>query len=261
MDTRHAASQAVTDTPPLISVITVTYNAAGNLLPTLDSVREQTFGHYEHIVMDGASTDGTDKLVKRCGNPRLRFFSSPDAGIYDAMNKGLAEACGDYVVFLNAGDTFHSRDVLAEVAELIFDNDFPGVVYGQTDVVDSSRRRIGERHLTAPDKLTYRSFAGGMLVCHQAFVALRRITGEYDLRYRFSADFDWCIRVLQHSRRNVLYPGVMVDYLSEGATTRNHGRSLMERFRIMCYYYGFLPTVVRHVGFLGRALARKLKNK
>ena len=84
-----------------------------------------------------------------------------------------------------------------------------------------------------------------MLVCHQAFVALRRLTDQYDLRYRFSADYDWCIRVLQHSRNNVLFPDVMVDYLNEGATTSNHRKSLMERFRIMCYYYGTVPTVLR----------------
>lgn len=258
MDTKHIVSAQAADTPPLISVITVTYNAADNLLPTLKSVGEQTFEHYEHIVMDGASTDGTIRMVKDNPNPRRRFFSAPDDGIYDAMNRGLAEACGDYVVFLNAGDTFHSSDTLAEVADLIMENDFPGVVYGQTDIVDSSRRRIGGRHLTAPEVLTYKSFAEGMVVCHQAFVALRRITGEYDLRYRFSADYEWCIRVLQHSRRNVLFPGVMVDYLNEGATTRNHRKSLMERFRIMSYYYGLVPTMLRHVGFLGRALRRRL---
>lgn len=255
MDTRQ---KDATDTacPPLISIITVTYNAAENLAHTLQSVAGQTFPHYEHIIMDGASTDDTPEVVARCQNPNIRFISAADKGIYDAMNKGLAEATGDYVVFINAGDTFHSNKTLSEVAELIMDNDFPGVVYGQTDLVDKNRKRVGGRHLTAPDQLTYHSFADGMLVCHQAFIALRRIAGDYDTRYRFSADYDWCIRILQHSRHNILFPDVMVDYLNDGATTRNHGKSLLERFRIMSYYYGFIPTCLRHFKFLWRAIRR-----
>lgn len=244
-------------TPPLFSIITVTYNDADNLAHTLRSVQEQTSPHYEHIVIDGASTDHTRKVIAAHPNIRMRFISAPDNGIYDAMNKGLAEATGEYVIFLNAGDTFHTPEILKRLTDAAIDNDFPGVIYGQTDIVDAERHRVGARHLTAPDNLTYRSFANGMVVCHQAFAALRRITGEFDLRYRFSADFEWCIRVLQHSRQNVLVPEVLVDYLNEGATTRNRMRSLTERFRIMCYFYGTLPTVARHAGFLLRALRRR----
>ena len=241
---------------PLFTIITVTYNAENTIGCTIASVKEQTCTLYEHIVIDGDSSDSTIEIARRMLHPLMQFHSSPDAGIYDAMNKGLAIANGDYVIFLNAGDTFHSPDTLQHIADTIMENDYPGVVYGQTDIVDASRHRIGPRHLTAPDNLTLNSFANGMMVCHQAFVALRRITSYYDLRYRFSADYEWCIRVLQHSRRNVLLPEVMIDYLNEGTTTRNHRRSLMERFRIMCFYYGFFPTVMRHFKFAIRSLRR-----
>lgn len=244
---------------PLFSIITVTYNAADTLEPTIASVASQSCDLYEHLIVDGNSSDGTASLVHRLAHPRLKFQSSPDRGIYDAMNKGLANATGDYVLFLNAGDSLHSPDTLQHLADAIMDNDYPGVVYGQTDIVDSSRRRLGSRHLTAPDNLTLRSFANGMVVCHQAFVALRRIAEPYDLRWRFSADYEWCIRVLQHSRRNVLLPEVVADYLNEGTTTRNWRASLIERFRIMCYYYGWFPTVCRHVGFALRHLRGRLK--
>ncbi|MBD5225742.1 MAG: glycosyltransferase [Bacteroidales bacterium] len=247
--------------PPLFSIITVTYNSADNLAHTLRSVAEQTSPYYEHIIIDGASTDHTRKVVAENPNIHMRFTSAPDKGIYDAMNKGLAEAKGEYVIFLNAGDTFHSASILEQITDIAMENDFPGVIYGQTDLVDSNRTRVGSRHLTAPENLTYRSFADGMVVCHQAFVALRRITGEFDMRYHFSADYEWCIRVLQHSRHNVMLPGVMIDYLNEGATTRNRTRSLMERFRIMCYFYGTVPTVGRHFGFLLRALRRRLRTR
>lgn len=246
---------------PLFSIITVTYNAEQTIAPTIDSVAAQTCDLYEHLIIDGNSSDSTIDIIRRRMHPRLSFRSAPDRGIYDAMNKGLANATGDYVLFLNAGDTLHSPDTLQHVADTIMENDYPGIVYGQTDIVDSQRRRLGARHLTAPDTLTLRSFADGMVVCHQAFVVLRRIAEPYDLRWRFSADYEWCIRVLQHSRRNVLLPEVIADYLNEGTTTRNWRRSLAERFRIMCYYYGFWPTALRHIKFLGRYLRRKTSDK
>ncbi|MCX4369020.1 glycosyltransferase [Muribaculaceae bacterium Isolate-042 (Harlan)] len=248
---------------PLFSIITVTYNAADTLPATLASVKEQTCGMYEYIVMDGVSTDRTLKLAIDAGIPRARIYSSPDKGLYDAMNKAMALATGQYLIFLNSGDAFHSPDTLEHLARLITDNDFPGIVYGQTCVVDSSRRYLAPRHLAAPEELTLDSFADGMVVCHQAFVVLRKIAQPYNLKYRFSADYEWCIRCLQRSRSNVALPDneVMIDYLSEGMTTRNRRASLIERFRIMSYYYGFFPTLMRHIGFVGRFLRRRRLEK
>ncbi len=244
-------------TRPLFSVITVTYNAETELPATLRSVREQSFDSYEHLIIDGASSDNTLAIARKDAPESQRMVSSPDRGLYDAMNKGLDMARGDYVVFLNAGDAFHSRDTLRLLADKIIDNDFPGVVYGQTDLVDSSRRRVAPRHLEAPAELTYDSFRDGMVVCHQSFVVLRRIAGNFDLKYRFSADYEWCIRVLQHSRNNCYVDEVLVDYLMEGMTTRNRRASLVERFRIMCYYYGTFSTIRRHFGFIRRFMRRR----
>ncbi len=91
-----------------------------------------------------------------------------------------------------------------------------------------------------------------MLVCHQSMAVLRRIAPLYNTRYRFSADYDWCVRCLQHSRRNVYTGRIMCDYLSEGMTTANRRASLVERFRIMSHYYGFFSTLARHFGFMRR---------
>ena len=127
--------------------------------------------------------------------------------------------------------------------------------------MDASGKRLGERHLSAPSELNYDSFRDGMVVCHQAFFALRRIADYYNLKFRYSADYEWCIRVLQHSRRNVYVDDVLVDYLMEGMTTRNRWASLKERFRIMSYYYGFFPSVWRHIGFIPRYLRRRRMEK
>lgn len=242
---------------PLFSIITVTYNAAATLPPTLKSVKEQTCRLYEYIIIDGASKDETVRLANESGIQSLNLISEPDRGLYDAMNKGLGVANGDYVIFLNAGDSFHSKDTLQQIADAIMDNDYPGIVYGQTQIVDSARNRIGDRHLTAPSVLTLDSFKNGMVVCHQAFIVLRKLVDNYDTRYRYSADYEWCIRCLQRSHRNYYVDGLLIDYLSEGMTTAHHKASLIERIRIMSHYYGLLPTVVRHFKFFFRNLKRR----
>lgn len=247
----------------LFSIITVCYNAHDTILPTIRSIDSQGCRLYEHLVIDGASKDDTLQLIAAHPNDRRRIVSEPDNGIYDAMNKGLDMARGEYVIFLNAGDAFHSDNVLQTLADTAMEYDFPGIMYGQTLLVDGDRHPLGPRHLTAPAQLDYKSFARGMLVCHQAFVALRRLTGHYDLRYRFSADYDWCIRCLQHSRHNQYIDRTLVDYLYEGATTANRRKSLMERFRIMSHYYGFWPTAGRHLSFIPRFLrfSKRIKSK
>lgn len=124
-------------------------------------------------------------------------------------------------------------------------------------MVNSDRKRIGDRHLSAPEYLTLDSFKEGMLVCHQAFIALRKLVDNYDTRYKFSADYEWCIRCLQRSHRNLYIDRILIDYLSEGVTTANMKASLWERFKIMCYYYGVFPTIIRHFKFLSRFLKRR----
>lgn len=242
---------------PMFSIITVTRNASATIGLTLRSVASQTCRLFEYIIVDGASTDSTVSLVNSSGIANMTVISEPDNGIYDAMNKGLAVARGEYLIFLNAGDAFHSPGTLQHIADVAMDNDFPGIIYGQTDVVDTHGRRLGERHLRAPEVLTLDSFREGMTVCHQAFVALRRLAGRYDLRYRFSADYDWAVRCLQRSRRNKYIDDVLIDYLNEGMTTRNRYKSLKERFRIMCHYYGTFNTVVRHIRFFPRYIRRR----
>ena len=244
---------------PLFSIITICYNVAETIERTLESVDCQTFGDYEHLIVDGASTDKTVDMVIARANPRRRLISERDNGLYDAMNKGIVNTSGKYLIFLNAGDKFHDSGILDAIAETISSNGSPGIVYGQTDIVDNNGCRIGPRHLSAPSTLTFRSFASGMLVCHQAFVALRRIAPKFDTGYRFSADYKWCVECLKNSRCNVgLTDTVFIDYLNEGVTTKNRIPSLIERFKIMSFYYGFLPTVFRHAGFVFRALKRRL---
>ncbi len=242
---------------PLFSIITVTWNAASVIIPTIESVRRQTSSDFEMLIIDGASSDDTLSIVNRASIASLRVFSEPDKGLYDAMNKGIARARGRYLVFLNAGDAFADDAVLARLAQLAAGN--PGVIYGQTQLVDAHRNVVGKRHLTAPKRLTADSFLNGMVVCHQAFIVRRDLAPEYDLQYRLSADYDWCIRVLRKSPANA-YAGSepIISYLADGMTTRHHRASLWERYRIMCRHYGTASATLRHIGFIPRYLKRRL---
>ena len=256
----------------VFSIITCTYNAESVLQRTLDSVLEQTYSHVEHIIVDGASTDATLDMVEAYKQKsdaedwchEVRVKSEPDRGLYDAMNKGIQRAAGQYVLFLNAGDTFPSADTLELVAESVGEGEEPpAVLYGDTDVVDDEGRFLRHRRLSPPRRLTWRSFMKGMLVCHQAFYArtdLAKAT-PYDLHYRFSADVDWCIRIMRLARRRRLpmrnVGAVVVNFLDGGMTTTNHRASLKERFHVMAHHYGFVPTVIMHAWFVVRSLFKK----
>lgn len=243
---------------PLISIITITFNAESQLPPTMESVAQQTFQDFEHIIVDGASKDSTLEVARRLGTDSLRILSEPDNGLYDAMNKGLRLAKGSYVLFLNAGDAFHSAGVLAAYAEAAKKK--PDIVYADTVIVDKDRKVSGPRHLSAPDILSFESFSKGMLVCHQAFMVRRSLAPFYDTAYRFSADYDWTVKCIRKSApgRCINLHTVAIDYLSDGMTDHNKIPSLRERFDIMCRHYGTGKTVLNHLSFIGRAIKRKL---
>lgn len=242
---------------PKFSVITVCYNAEATLEDTIQSVISQTYHHVEYIIVDGASKDRTMDIVNRYRERISVVVSEPDKGLYDAMNKGIRLATGDYLCFLNAGDSFHEDDTLQQMVHSIHGTQLPDVLYGETELVDHEGHFLRMRRLQAPEHLTWKSFRQGMLVCHQAFFARRDLVMPYDLRYRFSADFDWCIKIMKQSK--VLHNThlTLIDYLSEGMTTRNHKASLKERFRIMARHYGWASTVSFHLWFVLRLLLKK----
>lgn len=241
----------------MITIVTVTYNAEKTIERTLESVAMQTYKDYEHLIVDGASKDRTTEIARRYNTV---VVSEPDKGLYDAMNKGIRLSKGEWIVFLNAGDKLHSADTLQHIAEAAA---LPsvGIIYGDTDIVDDEGRKIRNRRLTPPEQLTWRSFKEGMLVCHQSFYVNKKIVLNYDLAYRFSADFDWCIHCMKEGERlglkNIYIREPFTDYLSEGMTTANHKASLKERFCIMSMHYGLLPTVLQHIWFILRAVIKK----
>lgn len=233
----------------VFSIVTVTYDAESTLESTIRSVVFQTYSNIEYIIIDGNSSDRTKEIIKKYDDKIFYWFSEPDQGLYDAMNKGLKAATGDYVWFLNAGDTLKNESIVSELADIAVRNNMPDILYGETDLIDKEGHVLGGRRLKAPEQLTWKSFQMGMLVSHQAFIAKRNIAPKYDLQYRFSSDFDWCIKCMKQAKLIVNSKLVLVNYLYEGVTTSNRKASLKERYAIMCHYYGSFATVIRHIWF------------
>ena len=255
-----------------ITYITITYNAAPVLQRTLDSVLCQDYPDILHLIIDGASTDGTLQMVndyiKRSNaadnGHKVLITSEPDKGIYNAMNKGLRSLDGDYVCFLNAGDFLPTSDTVSHIVTAVVHSalapNIPAVLYGDTDIVDSEGRFLHHRRLAPPEELSWKSFRQGMLVCHQAFYARAdfAIATPYDERYRYSADVDWCIRIMKAAaRENIPLQNlhmVVANYTEEGQTTLHHRESLLERYRVMDHHYGHIQTFQLHCWFALRAI-------
>lgn len=248
--------------PTVFTIITVNYNGAALLEGTIESVRRQTYPHIEYWVIDGGSTDGSVDLIRRYAAdlPGLHWMSEPDRGLYDAMNKGLRRATGDFVWFLNGGDHLHAADTVEKVAALVTTE--TDVLYGETLLVDEARRPAGTMSELStrrlPARLRWRDYLGGMLVVHQSFIARRAPAPEY-ANGNLCADYDWCIRILKKSRENVHTGLILTDYLMGGLSKQRHRQSLRDRFAVMRRHFGWLPTLLAHVRIVLRAGWHRLR--
>jgi glycosyltransferase involved in cell wall biosynthesis len=229
---------------PTLSVITVVYNNVADIGRTLLSVLNQTYPAIEYIVIDGGSTDGTLDIINTYKSRIAKLLSEPDKGIYDAMNKGLALATGDYVIFMNSGDEFYAADTVEKVFATA---DVADIYYGETEMVNARRESLGQRRHKVPAKFTWRSFKYGMSVSHQAIYIRRTLTEPYDPAYQLSADIDWIIRAAKKAKKIVKVDSYVAKYLVGGMSKAKHRQSLEERFAIMKKHYGLLPTIFNHL--------------
>jgi glycosyltransferase involved in cell wall biosynthesis len=243
---------------PKITIITVVYNAKSLIEQTIKSILQQTYPFIEYIIIDGASTDGTLEIIEQYRSKIAVVRSEKDLGIYDAMNKGLKLATGDYVLFINAGDLLASPNILSSVFDKTPEAD---VYYGDTEIIDIQGNSLGERRLKPPASLNWRSLRFGMCVSHQSFIAKRSLCDFYNLNYKVSSDIDWVIRVLRKSRVIIHVHQTISKFLEGGSSSGNRKAGLIERFQIMVKQYGFFPTVFNHVYILLRYPLHKLFRK
>src|SRR6185312_9798624 len=229
---------------PKISVITIVFNNAADIERTMLSVLEQTYVNIEYIIVDGLSTDGTIDIIKKYEGNLAKLISEKDEGIYDAMNKGLSAATGDYVLFMNSGDEIYAKDTVANVFANAEDAD---IYYGETEMIDSTGKSLGQRRHKAPDVFTWRSFKYGMSVSHQAIYVKRTIAEPFDRRYHLSADIDWILKAAKKAGKIVNVHQYVAKYLVGGMSKKRHRQSLQERFDIMKRHYGLVPTLFNHL--------------
>jgi glycosyltransferase involved in cell wall biosynthesis len=228
---------------PKLSVITVVYNNVQDVECTMLSVLGQTYHNIEYIIIDGLSTDGTLAVINKYAGSISKFISEKDKGIYDAMNKGLAMATGDYVIFMNSGDEFYDAETVAAVFATANDAD---IYYGETEMMAGDGQSLGQRRHKAPNNFTWKGFKYGMSISHQAIYIRRALTEPYDNKYQLSADIDWIIRAAKKATKIVNVNRYVAKYLVGGMSKKKHRQSLQERFDIMKQNYGLITTILNH---------------
>jgi glycosyltransferase involved in cell wall biosynthesis len=244
---------------PIISIITVVYNGEKILENTILSVVNQTYPNVEYLVVDGNSKDNTLAIIQRYNKQIAKWISESDKGLYDAMNKSLEMATGDFVLFMNAGDEFSNTTVLEQVFSK-YDNK-TDVLYGEVMMVDENRKPIGTRtEITTrklPKKLTWKSMKLGMVVCHQAFIPRRELCPKY-IDHNLSADIDWVIKILKKSRKNTNTEIVIADFLIGGVSKQRHRESLNNRYAVLQNHFGVIPNFFNHILITIRAVWFKI---
>ena len=240
-----------------ISIITITFQAEAYIQRTLDSVHAQ--GHrdqFEYIIVDGNSRDQTMSLIQNASIKPDVLISEVDQGIYDAMNKGLAKATGEYVMFMNAGDEFASDDTLKTILNHLSKN--PDILYSDANFVDLKRNFMGKRSEATPHQLpqnlTWKDFKFGMLICHQSFICKKSIAPFFSLEYQLSSDIDWEIQCLKAANKISYMPEPICNYLMGGASVKNLKKSWLERFQVLSKHFGLVQTIMNHITIIFRGI-------
>lgn len=243
---------------PVLSVITIVYNNVQDIERSMLSVLNQSYPHIQYLVIDGGSTDGTKAIIEKYQLQLSTYLSEPDQGIYDAMNKGLALATGDYVLFMNSGDEIYDQDTVAKVFRSAADAD---IYYGETEMFNANWQSLGQRRHQAPEAFHWKSFKYGMNISHQAIYVKRSLTEPYDLKYKYSADIDWIIKVAKKALKIINTRQYVAKYLVGGVSKQKHLESLKERFKIFSKYYGFVPNLYNHLVIAIRLFSYFIKHR
>lgn len=243
---------------PKLSIITVVYNNVADIERTMLSVINQRYSNIEYLILDGASTDGTVEKIKKYEKNIHYWSSEKDEGIYDAMNKGLQRATGDYVLFMNSGDELYD----AYTVEKVFASEANAdLYYGETEMYDAHWNSLGRRRHQVPKQFTWKSFKYGMCISHQAIYIRTALIEPFDRQYQLSADIDWILKAARKAKTTVNVQGYVAKYLVGGLSKKRHLQSLKERFSILSKHYGFFPNVFNHCVMAVKLVGYYLKNK
>ena len=251
---------------PLLTIITITYNAEKFLERTLKSVHgamvmAKQNDKIEYLIIDGNSKDNTLNIAETYHSIVTTVISEPDQGLYDAMNKGLKLARGKYIWFLNAGDEVYTNTTIRDLFEN-FGSD-ADIYYGDAMLVREDGTEAGLRSKftphALPENLKWQDFATGMKVCHQAFIVKTIIAPLYDFS-NLSADIDWEINCLKKSKNVKFVDFILCRYLLGGTSIKNHKKSLLDRFIVLQRHFGLPATILNHLFIFWRGFWFSRKN-
>lgn len=197
----------IIDKKPLITIVTVTYNAEAFLERTVNSVLEQDYENIEYIIIDGGSSDGTIDIIKKYEKNINYWVSEPDNGLYDAMNKGIGKATGKWINFMNAGDCFASNKVISDI---VLAHDNVDIICGPWNLVDSKYKYISTQIPSKLDTTWKRTFCN-----HQAMFVSTSVMKKYkfDINYKYAAERDLFLKFRRDKISYKIIDSVVCDFL------------------------------------------------
>lgn len=236
------------------SIITITFNDIKGLTETIESTSIQKYRNYEQIIIDGASNDGTCKYLADLDIANLSYISEKDSGLYDAMNKGIKMAQGDFIIFMNGGDNFCDENTLFEINRLLEIKDYD-FIYGDSLEKNNLNNLLQYKKAFKHNMIWY-----GMFTHHQAMVFKRDIILKneilYNLNYSIAADYDFTIRFLKRGLNYAYYSSPICIFLAGGESS-NWLQGMKEQFKIrrVTLKYNYLYCmIIAFIHFLRKSL-------
>ena len=258
-------TRAQTVDVPLVSVVTVVRNAVDSLESTIQSVINQTYKNIEYIIIDGQSTDGTLDMIKKYGGVIGHWASEPDDGIYDAMNKGISVAKGDWIIFMNAGDGFYDKYAIEQVIPLCMDN--VDIIYGRCEI------RLDPQHKWILECRELKDLWKGIICSHQSLLVrtaiLKRM--KFSTKYKMASDYDFLVRASQEGCRLINTRNIISFVAAYGLSDTNRIAATRECWEIskkmkpsalvdIYYLYATINILIRRVAekILPNILVKKI---
>lgn len=237
------------------SIITVCYNAEKAIKETIESVLLQEWKKFEYIIVDGASTDSTVDIVRQyaAADNRIEWHSEPDSGIFNAMNRGIMRASGDYIMFMNAGDSFYDGAVLSNMAKQIKEHG-NAIYYGQACLMKNGKCKGINKNLSEQGCLRYNTLMKGFMPIHQSIAAPLYILKKhcFNEEYKIRADYDWLLRCCKDRMRLVNLNFVVCKYDNSGISARAKYKKIMNKETQMIRKRNF-PILGRIYGIMDMA--------
>lgn len=222
------------------SIIIPTFNAGNRIKTTIDSIVKQSSRDYEIIIQDGKSTDNTQNIIENfmCQYPFIKYFSEKDKGVYDAMNKAVEKANGEFCIFLGSGDRLHDENVLDKLKQ-VMNNRKADIYYGY--VIET----VGEKTIPLIRKINWTYKMKLTPVCHQAVCAKTDLlkNNPFDIMYKIAADQDWLMKMVKRGKKFIYINIPIAFYPMDGLSSNNNDVFVQEQKLIHKTYYPFWQLV------------------